>query len=664
MKISGSLVLLLLSSQFVYAELLPKAGSCFGFDFPLQRDKIHTNTSWPLRVLRHKAPVYKHNKIVDTLKFGDILDVIQVSNDKKYGRIQVKTSDSDDPIGWMDRQDLLCHITPLTDQNGLERKAYIRTPRTKVERDKITGKQTIKGVKETVQAYHHYARELCSGSGSCVEMSRFEMYFIMAETNVENQQQRYLLAEQQNLITTPPLVGWVDKDKIIPWNTAIQLRPREDLTEPVAAFSKPGVQNKKEGITLEGGNIWYKLSQHLPLLDKTNGYYHVVAPGIGVSAMEEVNVEGVESFKQIDVFFVLDGTRSMQAYLSAAKDLANKIIEKLSRQNEYRESHFRFGFRVYRDDFKGSRFPKDDSLGEFLALSNSCEARDATTQENKMTFKLTLSKVKESNEKANEDPSLEENMFKGLEQAVRDMAPCPKRLKLLFIIGDHGDNQADVPKHLIKKLTSTFDLPPALFFIQTPKNHQKYKQPQYKKAYTRFQQQAQSIIQQVNHSLQNKDSTVKQDSLNWKAHFRTMSGKHITQELVDLVVNFVGKFSRSDIINEMLLKLRAGQSVKDIVKQGMAADDSNLPVVYWQMLEKAACQTIGDEQCYHGVDHRVIDAYIPVSDKIVEEIWISGRQLKNWSIVLNSLLPKHNKQEGFQQQKTSFIAALKQELVN
>ncbi|RKZ91263.1 MAG: hypothetical protein DRR19_07710 [Candidatus Parabeggiatoa sp. nov. 1] len=642
---------LLLLSHFVPASVQAKDGSCKGHTFPVQRDGKSINTSWPLRVLRQNTPVYYDaggSRSKTTLKFGTVLDALRISDSQTQGRVEVCESGClpGESLGWMDREDLLCDIYPLKNDKGLERKAFIKTP----PQPEIVeeGKHRVK--KTTVTAYSCYDSTCKTSYNS---LSRFEMYFIVAE-----KPQRYLLADKYNLLMAPPLVGWVDKKRIVPWNTTLQLRPKENVNY-IRAFpnlnpSARGVKiDPTAAVDLAGGNTWYKFPLHVPLLDIKNygKYYHVSAPGIGMKGfdVEEMNQQTavVEKLKHVDVFFLLDGTHSMQASLDAAKKFARQIVNELSNQHDYRETHFRFGFRVYRDDFQGARWPGDESIGEGLPLSGICQPKANITQDNQATFNRKIFPVKESDERGDEDPSYEENLFRGIRQAIQDMGNCPNRLKLLFVIGDHGDNQGQSHK-LIQRLTQTFTHSVRLFFIQAP-NDKPYN-AEYQTAYNLFQTQANSILAQV------------YPGMDYRGNLKKLNPGTVNQIMAQLateVVQQVSNHSTSSTINEVIQKLRAGQSVKEIIEQGMREGD--LPVLYWQLLKKDLCQTV-DEQCEHPVDHRVIDAYIPVSDDLVEEIWIISRDLDNWKSLLRPLF-KNIQGKPFDAQKREFVRVLKEELM-
>lgn len=549
--VSVSMWLWLLLSQLALANI---DGSCEGHSFLLQEDQKTVDTTMPLRVLRQDAPVYSDtsgNHSTKKLKFGETVEALLISKGQDHGRVKVARQGDlpEDALGWMDRQDLLCRINPLQNDKGLERKAFIKTPPKPI---KIGGRRVTE--KSVVIAYPDNQHSSC---GNCKELSRFEMYFIYAQ---DNSSQRYLLAEEFNLLQPKPLVGWVNHNDIIPWNSALQLRPKEEVRH-ISAFpeqlsSKTLEITPEHGVELTGGNIWYKFPLHLPLLDivkqKGRPFYRIAAPGIGMRGITDVqemdnrtgDLEAL--FKQVDIFFLLDGTRSMQPSLDAAKAFVNEITTTLPRKTSYKETHFRFGFRVYRDDFAGNR-----GIGKGAELTGSCTANTRTTQQNQQQFERQIKTVQESHETT--DRTFEENLFIGLGQAVKDMANCPNRLKLLFVIADHGDNESSVPNTMINKLTKTFTTLPVIFFIQTP-NQQPYNS-RYQSAYERFQTQGKEILKQVYRKVSNR--------VNASDYFFTLTrntSSDIQSDLIKQVVQQVGNYSRSDMINEVLQK-NSGRAV-------------------------------------------------------------------------------------------------------
>lgn len=230
-------------------------GSCNGFSFPMAGDGQNISTSWPLRVLRDDAPVYSDangSRINTRLKFADVLDPVRISDRPDSGRVLVSESGSlpGESLGWMDRQELLCQIEALKNDKQLDRKAFIKTP----PEPEIQGRVKT----SSVPAYRCY-------QGRCrknISLSGFQMYFIVAENS-----HQYLLSEQYNLVLGPPLIGWVNKDNIIPWNSSVQVRPAESVGYVLAYSDLSSAREKRQPIKITGGNIWYKFPLHLPLLD-------------------------------------------------------------------------------------------------------------------------------------------------------------------------------------------------------------------------------------------------------------------------------------------------------------------------------------------------------------------------------------------------------------
>jgi hypothetical protein len=202
----GSLALLISGS---WAEATPTAGSCAGYNFPLNSSgDIDTNV--PMRVLRHDAPVYEDidgsRQSAVRLKFGTGLLPVQTSTPRRMIQVRTFGAGVSTPLGWMAEHDLLCAYTPLLSDKGLERKVFIKTP------------PSTDPSFATVDAYASYQDRSCEDR--CKPLSRFQLYFIFAE---DPDNKRYLVSDIYNLAqdSLPPLVGWVDSEKSIRWDTAL-----------------------------------------------------------------------------------------------------------------------------------------------------------------------------------------------------------------------------------------------------------------------------------------------------------------------------------------------------------------------------------------------------------------------------------------------------------
>ncbi|MCP4698599.1 MAG: hypothetical protein GY862_17370 [Gammaproteobacteria bacterium] len=649
-SLTVSISILLCNNTQVQASVTD--GKCAGYSFPLRSDGITINTTLPLRVLRQDAPVYygpHGNSLKKKLKFGDILKAIRIdANAFRRGRIHIGkygARPGSSSQGWMDREDLLCVSRPLRNENGLERKVFIRTvPEIEMEAGSQPSAQPYK-----ITVYPSPGGTSCNGK--CRYLSRFEMYYVVAEDQTTK---RYLLADQYNLTEAPPLVGWVDAGSIIPWNTSLQIRPAEDVNHITASPRKKS--SGKEGIVFAGGKIWYKFPYHLPLLEITEyegtKVYRVAAPGIGMRGFENPNTAPMEKFKQVDIFFLLPDTFSMKDLLGAAKTLADHIADTLQENPAYKGTHFRFGFRVYRDDFAGNK-----GIGEGLPLTGPCELRSDYVKVNREKFRSKLYAVHTSIGDIRRDDGYPENLFEGLHQAARDMAAsCSENLKLLFVIADSGDNTEEAPARVIDSLTKNSDNLPVLFFVQPPKDPSKADIPAYRDAYERFGKQARAILTRVYAKLPGEV-----DLQNHLLFLQEESPGRIKTELEKTVLGKVIQYSRSDIINEVLLRIRNGESIAHLIDNELKTGD--LPGLYWQLFKEKACPKLGPRllgsQCREQKSHRIIDAYIPVSKETVEEIWISERDLHAWITILRPLTKLRG---AASVQKEGFIRALAREI--
>lgn len=250
-----SLFLLLVS----LAEAAPLQGSCQGFAFPLQPDHKTVDTIFVLRVLRQGATVFRdaHSALVSLqLSFGEPLEPLTVSEAADRGRLQIRRSNETEPLGWMNREDLLCKNRPLRNEKALERKAFIIQP--------ATAYATPQGQ----DCVHDYKK-----------LPRFGLYFVFAE---DADSQRYLLAEQYHLNESTILIGWVDVDTMMPWNTSFGLRPRDE--QGVLLRIAPTLEEAAEhkGAVILGGQEWYRYPMHIPVLSSLEyqgkKYFHLVVP--------------------------------------------------------------------------------------------------------------------------------------------------------------------------------------------------------------------------------------------------------------------------------------------------------------------------------------------------------------------------------------------------
>jgi hypothetical protein len=307
------------------AQALPDKGSCANYDFSEVMDEHgHIDTSQFVRVLRDNAPLYQEaDSQTPKLKrtsFGDYLLPLQIvkRNYGKQQRIQVRRVGTHTALGWMEAHDLLCGVKPLQSSDGLDRKVFIKTPS---RRDPN---------QSTVSAYKSY--ELGWTTEGCQQLARFRLYFIYAEDNIN---QRYLIIDKHTLeghSSPPPLVGWVKLDDTIPWNTTLGLRPKENVKRisAYATLEDSHNENKKQGVELAGGKIWYTFENHIPTLEITENHYHVVVPKRfeGYEGAVDFYIPVDKSKVQEEVWMTADNLDDWLSLLKPLKNLAGLPVSK------------------------------------------------------------------------------------------------------------------------------------------------------------------------------------------------------------------------------------------------------------------------------------------------------------------------------------------------
>ena len=644
-------------------------GSCEAYEFMLDRDG-NVDRTQPLTVIKQDAQLYidatSSNPVTEKDEAGTSVSLALNFNKKlkalalEGSRVQVKRISGDEPLGWVERSDLLCTLRPARGRSGLEKKLYIKTA------------TAVQGNVAAVNAYPSPEQADCP-AGGCRQLSRFKGYFIFDE-----EQDRYLLSDEYNLKDSSPLVGWVDKKDGFLWETAYGVRPREDLTIPdgeegagqegvVCVYLTPEDAVAKKGCRpMLGGPRWFTYPDRIPVLDREGDFYKVAVPVAGVAGNsdegqhikltgENVGIDTLQGMKKVDVFFLLDGTSSMGPYIDVVKNVVGDIVDTLSNNEFYKETKFRFGFRIYRDDYAGN-----EGIGEGLPLSSQCKAiSDHELAKGRKKFESEMSRVSVS---SNEKDDYEENLFGGIKQAVRDMKPCPNNTKLLFVIGDSGYS-ADKQRERGNTPINIASLVRGLrgdqgqgvknivtFFLQTPKNIRRYRKSQsYRQAYDLFSSQGKDILEGILDGQESGDAEINN-------YLLTTDDRGLSKK----VIAGVGAFSRGDVINEILLDLRGGASLVEAINrlQG-SAEYGNLPGLFWDVIKDGSCKHLG-EQCEEKVYNTILEGYIPISDDLVEDVWLKTEDLERWKKILSML--EDIGSYSSTKQRTAFVIALTENL--
>jgi hypothetical protein len=638
-------------------------GSCQDFPFPginptaRITEPVPISYSYLIRVLRQGVPVYREAEGSAIIKYLDFdTDVIPIKLSAK--RIQVTEPYRDTILGWIDKHELLCQITnPLMSQ-GVPYRAFVKIA-TETEDYRTP-------------LYPSSNRNECS-SPACEPMSylysRFQTHFVFA---IDEAQERYLLASGFTLGSAVrfPLLGWIDKEYLIPWNTNLGIRPKNDdpdpKTPPIAGYSRPldsRNKNRKPDVEILAGNIWYTFPLHMPLIDIVDGYYHVVVPDIeikGFKGSTQIGVveSSIEKTKRVDVFFILDGTASMAPYIRGVKTAVQQVVEVLHEQPRFKETTFRFGFLVYRDHF-ADKLPKDDwcrgdsceklcdnGICETMPLANvECKADTAIAKNIWYDFEYQIDLVKATSDDSDDYP---ENLFGGLTEAVTAIANCEDNAKLVFVIGDHGDRQDRISQSVIDRWQRDFPKL-AVYFIQTPNNESQAKTPYlYRIAYNDFRRQAFDFLYRL----------YPDKRYDPEEHFLSLNESNLVAKIIEQVKFY----SNSAIINELeQIIVNNGESVKEAIEKYRRKED--FPVLYWDWVEKEFCKQVG-EQCDKPVKHQLEEFYIPIREGEMQvEVALIEKHLDQW-VKLLTPLTRLGSGLNAQELRQKLVEALAEEIQN
>jgi hypothetical protein len=596
--------------------------------------RIFDDAKFHAFALRMKTPIYKGStgseRNQQVLSFDQKLFVADPGVGSQ--RIRVRNL-SDEDLGWVDREDLLCRLFPIADtKTGLLRRVVIHT------------ETAVQGQVVARTAYHAPDGQCEGGSSSCPKLSRFQWYFVYAE-----QSGYLLLSEAANLGGKDAhLIGWLSDNDGINWNTAVALRPAEELAtkKPPTGASEASIcayptldamKDPKSCRPVLGGKQWFKTDTRLPILRDLGSVYEVAISSAATSGTfeEALSLAGVGALKSVDLFFVLDGTKSMQNIIDTIRGrpgfpgIVDQIRERVKGKIK-QGGMLRYGYRIYRNSIKGGGTGVED---DGLPLTDKCDP-------NEEDFVKSFQTVRAYD--APGETAFHENSFGGLIQAGRDFAACPDHLKVVVVIGDAGydpdaQRQRSNPVYDVDAVVQRFvrgrrlNTQPIVLFIEAPNDVDNVKnKAAYMKAYDDFRDQGVAILNGVYASLNAAGATpVKPEDF----FFRMPSSRQADSALIDSVVGRIDQMLQPDVVGKLATRLTSGESLVDAIKALQRGDRANVPILYWNVIADALCKRLGS-QCTNQVLEGVFQAYIAHSDDLTPEVLLSQHQLENWRELL------------------------------
>ena len=608
-----------------------------GYYFPNGR-KTFDDERYSALAMRLNTPVFQESsgdaRATKVLGFSERVRIIDPGEGTP--RLRIKDA-SGQPVGWVERTSVLCGTFPIKDVGGtgLYKRVVVRTDTAK------QGEVQAKKLYQTPDS----AEQRCEGP--CAEVSRFQWYFIYAEENGH-----YLISENANLgSSTGRLMGWLPTADGYIWNTALGLRPKESLAGPdgVAVSGTPEkyacAYRTMDELTsarpedcnqILGGLRWYSLSVRMAVVQQTPRAYEVLFSNAGTAGRDN-GASLAQGLNNLDVFFVLDGTKSMGSVIASVKELMSQINARMkSKINE--GGVVRYGFRIYRDSNPKT---KQDGVTNSEALPLSKTVCDKT---NLQEFNTAFAPVRAYDPE--EDDDFPENSFGGMVQAADDISGCPNNAKLVFVIGDAGydgnkqrtrnpsgpvwTEQAIVQRFSRTTPGSKFATQPMLVFVQPPKEKGAVSnQANYDNAYASFGSQARTILSQLY-------GGTKLSALS-TSNFISLPQDLIgpgQQAAINTALQQIDGSMNPVAVQEITAGLVAGQSLEQIIERLRANSSLNIPINYLQFVEESLCRRLGD-QCRTQVLEAVNRAFVPVDDKVVPEVLLSKDQVDKWQKILN-----------------------------
>lgn len=155
----------------------------------------------------------------------------------------------------------------------------------------------------------------------------------------------------------------------------------------------------------------------------------------------------IESTRNINIIFVIDGTRSMDPYFRA---ISNSISSSINSLLKIERNKYKFGVVVYRDYVL-----VDSLLIEKWPLTSSDRRDEVIAFLNNIRCGLEYPR----------DTGYDEAMFWGIQTALREMSINPMETNILILVGDAGNYQNDARNITVNNIFSALSTQKIHFLV-------------------------------------------------------------------------------------------------------------------------------------------------------------------------------------------------------
>jgi len=635
---------------------------------PTQENNLNAGA---LKVIRNDTPLYETpspptTQQTETKKLAFDKSLVYVSSKDDWIQVRETNQPKGKTLGWINAKDLLCNHVPLQGKAGQEKILYIKTT-TAIRED---AQQGIIAYNSPIDGEKHH------------DLYRFTPYFVFAEQEIEQDgkhYRRYLLGQEYFIGATTNLVGWVDETQSFLWTSAFGLRPKEDLGDKtICAYKKlddAAKRNLNSCMPIVGGDRWYKVPVRIPIVKQVNQqgvedekgqYYQIIVPMPGQGVCSSKNGKVIlcpETFKyqetdlshltQVDVLFLLDGTQSMEGYLSQAKQAVGDIRTQMQDDEKMQGTQFRFALQIYRDHYAG-----EHNLGDKLEFPSECEVSETSLQKNIKDFNGKLSDSQTTSERLNAvDNDFSENFYGGLQQAARELRnTCEKHIKVLFVIGDHGgrvDEYNKIRAALASDIAGDQNTkqPIVTLFLQIPQDATLSNNTSYIAAYRDFSIQGQEIAELFLKGIKKTTKSTPHQANDYVLKLDSADlAKRVISKLKDTVI------AGPKVVKDLEIALNGGEATAKAIER--LKNRTDVPGLFWELAQQQTCSSLPG-QCTKNIYDVTFEGYIPINDNLQYDIWFNSTSLSTYISILEGVIPKSTLQESPLELRQAFIEQLR-----
>jgi len=429
---------------------------------PVTEKKDKTFANWIVYSPIDEAKTYTNpspsSAVKKQLKYMDYYYVIEENGEfahiYKDENVQGRSLSKDAiDFGWIHKRELLLWNKCLvTSEYNINKKALI-----------VNTVETIKGQDINDLNYVKFRNAPSKNADFTGNKSQMFEYYYVYKTDVDSEGNEWYLLSTADFIASindrEEILGWTNKNRLIDWDSRIAVEPNWEKEAQKERRSKQQLvfwadkesclkYFSSENSISDTMKIWdrdnlkkrangslprFPLLQNPEIIQYENKEVNILKAGIiGDVKNREETVFSAENFskvidkitkklikkKNVNVFFVIDATKSMQPYFGSVKNAITKFMSKIEEKNS--NNKFKFAVGIYRDISEGEekafKVKEFGNTKDILNFLSNVKAKDI----HNYTFT--------------------ESMFDGIINSLYDSPVDADGTNFLIVIGDAGNH--------------------------------------------------------------------------------------------------------------------------------------------------------------------------------------------------------------------------------